>query len=634
MSGTKKKFARELSRRIVLGVFVILFIALSVTAYMSHSIVVRESERTVSQILNATALDIEKSLESAEIVAKNVSWLAMECLDNPDQLYYLTKQAVLRNPTVVGCAIALRPEYYQGKHYFAPYTYRATGSDTVTSIQLGTDAYDYFCMDWYLIPSLLKEPVWSEPYYDEGGIDEMISTYGFPMLDEKGEVLGVVTADVSLAWLSSKMDEIKPYENSNTMLVSRAGTFVATDSSVDMRGESLMSSAIASRNDGVMTVSREMLAGKQGEDSYSTGRDREFAVFGPLSNGWELSIVCLYSEVLKDSVRMQLILWSLGIVALILLFYFCKRIIGRSSKPIVEFSAAANEIAHGDFDVALPDISSEDEIQLLRDSFDEMQTSLKDYITELKSTTAVKERMESELNIASSIQMHIVPDRFPHTDQTDLYARIIPAREVGGDLYDFYLKDNEKLYFLIGDVSGKGVPAALFMAITCSAFRFTTGIGMSMEERITKMNHVISVGNEQGMFVTLLAGVINLKTREMRFCNAGHNPLVVIEPGKKPYFLEQNPNLVIGILPGFQYREQSVGLPKGTILVMYTDGVTEAEAEDDSQFGEERLLEWASTISREDDAQTISDSLLSAVRAFTNGNVQNDDITIMTIKIN
>ena len=149
MSGTKKKFARELSRRIVLGVFVILFIALSVTAYMSHSIVVRESERTVSQILNATALDIEKSLESAEIVAKNVSWLAMECLDNPDQLYYLTKQAVLRNPTVVGCAIALRPEYYQGKHYFAPYTYRATGSDTVTSIQLGTDAYDYFFMDWY-----------------------------------------------------------------------------------------------------------------------------------------------------------------------------------------------------------------------------------------------------------------------------------------------------------------------------------------------------------------------------------------------------------------------------------------------------------------------------------------------------
>lgn len=631
MGNRRTSFARRLSRRIVAGIAVLVVLLALVMGLLSRIMIANESERSVANMLQATIREVENKMQAAEVTAHNIAWVAQQSLRNPEHLYYITQQAVRNNPSIMGSAIALKPNFYEGQYYFSPYSYRDSDTGDVVSIQLGNSEYDYFYLDWYQIPSLLKRPVWSEPYFDEGGGNQLMSTYSTPLLDESGEVLGMVTTDVSLEWLSDMISTIKPYNNSHIVLISRNGSFVATDRDDISAGETLISWAIESGSDEIMDFVMKMVRGEKGMQRFRIDNDVSFAVFDVLSNGWMACITCHYSDVLKKSTQMLIGIAIICLLAFALLFFYSKRIIGKTAQPILKFSEVAQKVAAGDFDASLPVIKTNDEIGLLRDSFDEMRQSLKNYISDLQTTTASKERMESELRIGCLIQQAMSPVRFPKNDAVDLYARIIPAREVGGDLYDFSESD-DKLFFVIGDVSGKGVPAAMFMALTCSSIRITSSLGLSLSEQMCRMNDTISRDNTTGMFVTLFVAKLDLVTGELVYCNCGHNPLVVVEPGKKPYFLQQKPNLTIGIMEDFKYQEQRTTLPKGTLLILYTDGVTEAETADKSQFGEERLLEWAAQLSYDSDSKAINDSLLDAVHKFTDGNEQNDDITIMTIK--
>lgn len=631
MKERKVSFAKRLSRSIVASITLLLVIMLFIMGVLSHLIIADVSEKSVANMLEASVKEMEENLRSAESAVQNVAWVARESLDNKDHLYYITRQTVISNPSLVGSAVALRPDYYPGEHFFSPYSYIDPDTGSVVTIQLGNEDYDYFYLDWYQIPALLGKPVWSEPYFDEGGVNQVVATYSYPLIDSDGELQGVVTADLSLEGLAEMISSVKPYDNSQIMMISRNGSFIATDIEGISTGETLLSYAKETGSDDVLRIARKMLNGEKGMERYNIGQEIMFAVFSTLSNGWSVSITCSYDEVLRRSSQMHLFIAILGLISLALLFLFCKRAISTAVTPIMDFSNAARKVADGDFDAELPEIKTRDEIGQLRDSFSEMQSSLKTYISELQSTTAKKERMESELHIAHEIQRVMSPQNFPKNDKVDLSAMVIPAREVGGDLYDFLLSDN-LLFFSVGDVSGKGVPAAMFMALTCSSLRITSSLGLSMSQKINKVNDTISKDNATGMFVTLFAGKLDLNTGEMTYCNCGHNPMVVVEPGRKPYYLEQKANLTIGVWEGFDYQEQKVTFPAGTILVLYTDGVTEAERDDKVQYGEERLLEWASGISCESEAGSIADSLLNSVREFTCGNEQNDDITIMIIK--
>jgi sigma-B regulation protein RsbU (phosphoserine phosphatase) len=260
-----------------------------------------------------------------------------------------------------------------------------------------------------------------------------------------------------------------------------------------------------------------------------------------------------------------------------------------------------------------------------------MQNSITDYIDELKTTTAANERMESELGVARNIQMGMLRTDFP----PNVAALLVPAKEVGGDLYDFVQK-GKYLYFTIGDVSGKGVPASLMMAITRAGLRFVAGMEQTMDKLLERINVSVTDTNSNDMFVTLFMGRVNLETRHMEYCNAGHNPIIVVPPDGEPYFLKAKPNLAIGLFDDFVYQAESLDLAAGTRLVLYTDGVNEAERADKSLFGNDRLLAWAASEPVRDLATTDSevvDSLYKEVQQFTEGNPQNDDITIMSISL-
>ena len=250
----------------------------------------------------------------------------------------------------------------------------------------------------------------------------------------------------------------------------------------------------------------------------------------------------------------------------------------------------------------------------------------------LAEVRAAQERIENELKIARDIQMSMVPSTFPEREGLDMYASMTPAKEVGGDLYGYVLED-DKLYFALGDVSGKGVPASLFMAQATRLFMTLAKQGMMPAEICTRMNDALSGNdNESGMFVTFFLGLVDLTTGHLDFCNAGHNPPVIGGGENHGDFLEMQPNAPIGLWPGLEYEGEEIESIKGRPLFIYTDGLNEAENRQQEQFGDDRLLDILRN-THFDNARQVIESLQAEVEQHRNGAEPNDDLTMMCLRI-
>ena len=255
---------------------------------------------------------------------------------------------------------------------------------------------------------------------------------------------------------------------------------------------------------------------------------------------------------------------------------------------------------------------------------------LKKAYDKLEETTAVKERIESELRIARDIQMSMLPNMFPDYPGLDIYGSMTPAKEVGGDLYGYYLVDN-KLYFCLGDVSGKGVPASLFMAQTTRLFRTLAAQLMMPSEMATRMNAALSENNDQGMFVTMFIGLVDLKTGRMDFCNCGHNPPVV-GAGSSVRFLEMEPNAPIGLWPELEFQGEVFDDIRNIPFFFYTDGLNEAENLSNDQFTEERMMAILQN-GNFGSAKAVVNFMRNEVEKFRNGATPNDDLTMLCLKL-
>lgn len=263
----------------------------------------------------------------------------------------------------------------------------------------------------------------------------------------------------------------------------------------------------------------------------------------------------------------------------------------------------------------------------LQATHEELQTAY----DQLEETTAAKERIEADLRIARNIQMGMVPRTFPERPDVDLYASMTPAKEVGGDLYGYYLT-GDKLYFALGDVSGKGVPASLFMAQATRLFRTLAAQEMMPHEIAIHINNALSgEDNETCMFVTMFLGLIDLQTGHLDFCNAGHNPPVLLREGKTE-FIEMIPNAPIGLFPGMEYEGEEITDVADSVLFVYTDGLNEAENRQQEQFTDERLLHLLETSPFVSCQQTV-EMLREAVETHRDGAEPNDDLTMLCVKM-
>ncbi len=318
----------------------------------------------------------------------------------------------------------------------------------------------------------------------------------------------------------------------------------------------------------------------------------------------------------KEADLSQTRLVSTGVALVLLVFFFLVYTLHkRNAAHKLRDAHARLEDAHGRL---------EDAHGRLEDAHAKLQTAY----DQLEKTTKAKERIESELRIARDIQMSMVPNIFPDREGIDIYAAMTPAKEVGGDLYGYLLQDDE-LYFCVGDVSGKGVPASLFMAQATRLFRTLASQHMKPAEICTRMNAALTEDNEQGMFVTLFLGLVHLSSGQLEFCNAGHNPPIV---GVPPHFLEVEPNAPIGLWPGIDFEGEMVENIKGQPIFVYTDGLNEAENAEQEQFSDERLLQVLSS-SQFASSREVVETLKSEVEKHRNGAEPNDDLTMLCLKV-
>ena len=619
-----KSFSRRLSRWIIIIVAIIFVAQLFVVGLTSNKIIADEAAVSTRHMLHGTISEIELPLGEVEIATGTVAAL-ISSMPNVGYAEMVLKSTVEMDSLICGGSVIYPTP--QGPKAIMSYQ-DSLGTLHSYPLMGGWDEESWVCRALAFVDQYRK-PFWADPYQAEGKRNMRVAAYCHPIYhvaNGDSTLYAVVTSELPVDWIEHKCESLRPYPHSLTTIMCGETVIGLHDSLLIAQIQTAFAEDKA-----LQELQEDMKRGVDSMRRIGSGSNVGYVVYGPLHNGWVASVVCQYKEVLRRSSLMHTNLLIIGLIVIILLYIICRLIIHRLTTPITQLSDAALRMAKGDLNTQLPEIKSSDEMKHLHDSFVYMQNSITDYIDELKTTTAANERMESELGVARNIQMGMLRTDFPD----NVSALLVPAKEVGGDLYDFVQK-GKYLYFTIGDVSGKGVPASLMMAITRAGLRFVSGIDQTMDKLLERINVSVTDTNSHDMFVTLFMARVNLETRQMEYCNAGHNPIIVVPPDGDPYFLKAKPNLAIGLFEDFVYEAESLDLAAGTRLVLYTDGVNEAERADKNLFGNDRLLAWAGSALVRNTATSdkdVVDSLYNEVLQYTEGNPQNDDITIMSISI-
>lgn len=549
----------------------------------------KEVEQRAEGELQAKSLEIRNVKNIVEVAVANTVWAVEQRLSEPDSLEAVTRMMLASNEYIVGSTVAFKPYYYKSKgRQFAPYSYKSDGK--TTSKQLGTKDYDYHSMEWYTKPMQTGSGYWSEPYYDKGGGEMMMATYSKPIHNPAGNIVAVLTADVSLDWLSQVINAHHIYPGSYNVLLSREGQIMACPVETLIMSNSLEHVSSKMEDSTISHINRKMLAGENGQATVRDDKgEKKYVFYDQMDDdtGWSMAVVCTDSEIFHGLRHVTFMLGLLMLAGMGLLGF------------IIWHSARSAR--------RLEQINSE------------------------------KKRIQNELSVARAIQMSMLPKSFPpypDCDSITIYGQQTPAKAVGGDLYDFYIRGN-KLFFCIGDVSGKGVPASLVMAVTKSLFRTISAHVSEPDNIVSQLSDSIADDNDMNMFVTLFVGVIDMCTGNMRYCNAGHDaPLLISEDGKHLGLLPVDSNIPAGVMRDWHFTRQETLIDNGTTIFLYTDGLTEAENFEHKQFGEQRLHDTAKAacIDGKPSPVTIIEQMTEAVHKFVGEAEQSDDLTMMAVQ--
>jgi phosphoserine phosphatase RsbU/P len=642
LRGLTRGLAFRLAALVLPATGAILICIVAATYFLAREALLHNAETNAKNLSQALVNRIESVLDPIPRVVQGVVYDMEDGTLSDAEIRHRQRRVLNDNHSIYGMAVAFEPyARHAGQLYFAPYLFRTPLGPKATN--LGGADYRYHGMDWYQIPRELDQTVWSEPYYDEGGGNSLMTTCSMPfhrLVDGKRQVAGVVTADVSLAWLTRLVAGATVLDTGYAYLITHSGTYVTHPDPAVPFNETIFSRAEEHGDTELRRIGQDMIRGGSSfvpTMSLHTGK-AGFLVYAPLpSTGWSLGVFYPRDELLADVHRQALVSAGIGggaFLALAVLVAFIARSITR---PLRRLTIAAREVAGGNLAAPLPAPRGRDEVAELALSFGHMQTSLRDYIRDLTTATASRERMESELRIAHDIQMGILPKifpPFPNRREIDLFASLTPAREVGGDFYDFFLISPDQFCFLVGDVSGKGVPAAFYMAVAKTLIKAVAESDRSIADPgriLARANNDLAVDNDSCMFVTIFCGVLNMGTGEVRYASAGHNPPVLIRSGGAPTLLSTRQEPVAGALEGVEYTTDTLSLAPGDGLLLYTDGVTEAMNSALNLYGEARLLHEIAALA-EADAHDMCDHLAGDVRTFAAGAEQSDDITLLALR--
>ena len=640
----KHSFANILSFRVML-VLIVMMTIIMITVYdvTKDTMALEAGSRYESIILNSNER-IRGVLSDVYVAAiNNINDIERD-IDDPDKLQAHLERMVKLNMYMSSCRLIFEPDFFPQKgHYLEIYAWRdSTG--TIRGKQMNEHHPDYLTHPWYKAAFERQEGDWTPPYFDRAASQQLTTTYLTHIHDHQGRKVGMLGADVSLEWLRLRHQRIdaenherfeKDFKDqSYSFIIDSDGTYLIHPDRERVLKKKFQDVAALTPDTADDEMAQDMMAGKSGSRRMlKDGIDSW--VFYSFVKYADWTVVVVVPEAIIHHNGNTLVLLLLGILAtgLLVIYVLSHKLIQQNLKQVKRFVTAAGEMAQGNFNAELPEMRSK-EMDALRTAFMDMENSLARYVEELKTTTASNVALEQELKIASDIQQQMLPKvypPFPERTDIDIFGEVVTAKKVGGDLFDFFIRD-DKLYFSIGDVAGKGVPAALVMAVTRSMFRSASLSNTSPKLIVESINRSVCQSNDSFMFVTLFMGVLDLKTGHLLYTNAGHEPPVLVG-GAHTRFINVNNNIPLGLRSDWEYTEQKSLIDKGTTLFLYTDGYTEAETTEHEQFGRQRMCSEALRLSAEHlDSREFVRQIRQAERTFVHGIPQSDDISLLAIK--
>ena len=508
---------------------------------------------------------------------------------------------------------------------------RYSGSDIVL-----LDGGNYHEKIWYKSTKKAQKGIWQEPFIGDF-IKEPIAIYTTPIYhkDAKGnrKFAGVLCVDMSIAFLKETIEAI-PVSNSGYVVVLSANNMIIAHPKKNVLFKETLTDLAKDGNINAVT-DFEKAVEKKGKGLFMgespSGEEAAIYFAKMKSNFWTFMIVWPAQKYLESQHSMErMFLWlMLGgyVIMLVLVLVISTKV----TKPLKELAGAANKLGHGDFDAAIPPVKGRDEVSQFAWAFSNMRTSLKEYLEKQKDM----DRIERELEFAKFIQLGILPkneeEEHSNDDRHELAPFILPAKEVGGDFYDFFKLDEDRLCIVIGDVSGKGVPAALFMTLSRIVLRSIMKSLKSITETFNNANYELARRNNVNVFVTVWMGIINLNTGHVEFASAGHNPPAIRHKDGSVEFTKCKPGLVMAAMEETKYKMQTFDLQPGDTLFLYTDGVTEATDKNEKMFENNRLIDALKNggdLTPEDTCKYVK----KQIDQFVGDAPQFDDITMLAVK--
>lgn len=648
-----KIFEGSIAARTTFWVLVVITVIMTVAGLWQikvvKDIVSQNAHRQANRSMESAIKVIDNRVSNVETAVNTAASYAYLFASDEKSANVLLERLIASDEDISAATLLYEADYFP-KHgrYYAPTITRNLDDGKLESDEIGGPENDFCYLETdsnWVYTNELDKGYWCLPYMDSMSTKRPMITYSVPLHDAEGHIYAVLCADVALDWVKKIVDDAKPYEYSEAIVLARDSQYVVHPDFQWVLSKNVLNYSRQQNDTMYIRLLEKMLRGEKGTDTLLSHmlsssdpsspykNSRSLVFYSPVERvQWSVSFTVPEDLVMEQPNRLRnyMLLLLLGMLLLIaIVIYFGIR---SQLKSIKLLSQSTEDIAQGNFNVKLPVITTHDEVRNLRDSFENMQQSLANYVEELQQTTASKASIESELKVASDIQLSMIPKQFPpfpERDDVDVYGSLTPAKQVGGDLYDFFIRD-EKLFFCVGDVSGKGVPASLVMAVTRALFRSISSREAQPDIIVAHINDTITKDNDSNMFVTLFVGVLDLPTGRLRYCNAGHNEPLLLPQVE---FFPCDPNIPVGVMPGWKFTVQEKLITPQSTIFLYTDGLTEAEDSVHAQFGIERMFETAKKLIADGVKQpkALVEGMGEDVHAFVGEAEQSDDLTMVAV---
>ncbi len=631
---------RSLRTRLLLwicvGCVAVLVAATLLVQARSAQLLRAQSEREIRTLAEQTALALHATLESVEVGAATLVEGVHGMGRDPRTLDALLRAAVAGDEDIAGAMLILEPGALDDGDAAYSWYVRREGNGFYTQ-PMRYRGYDYHDQPWWKRTVAEGKPWWSEPYRNAATGDAMFVTHNRPLRrvqnDPSSPVVGMVSVDVPVERLRALVGQQSPESPVQRIVLSPEHLYVvhpvpamALRARLDTRTRETGGALQP-----LLDATRERRSAQVTYDDPTSGQRRIGRVEPVPGSDWTVAVSVSEEYALKQLHRTTRAVIAGGLFAVALLVLVLWLIARPITRPLVALTASAGHFAAGEFDWPLPHTARRDEVGLLARAYDRARNSIKAQLGEIERMARSRQKLESELSIARDIQLAMLPAA-PQLRADGMvlraHAQLEPAKAVGGDFYTFFQRDARTLWFVIGDVSDKGVPAALFMARAMTVLEVAAGQGGSPARALRVAAQRLLENNDTCMFATVLCGVADAGTGALALASAGHEAPVLLHADGRREWIEVPTGPPLGVDVADQYPVWEGRLEPGAALVAYTDGITEALDRDEHAFGAERLL---ASLQAGSDARVLCETLVAAAHRFADGAPQSDDITVLAL---